>query len=267
MYKDTKNFVRFCTVCLSRKNAFKIPPAPHQPVEQSKESGETCHMDIFGPLKTTPKAFISQSTNVIRKNSLVNVAHIWHYRVRLRKSGQPIGRLRKTCKNAFPRTIPVSFGRLDTPITTESSLNFLGYYDDVNSDYLWSCDENSVAYVCPWIAFSELIRRPYLWSCDENSVAVLERWGETARSPFIPVTPPNFFSRADSPPRGCLGPKVDTGGWVELCLLVLSGALQISLEMWNRRSNQQPGHCRYITDAGVYRHHGRAADFFGSVAT
>ncbi|GFX98304.1 hypothetical protein TNCV_4909471 [Trichonephila clavipes] len=62
------------------------------------------------------------------ENSLVNVAlyhihHIWHYRVRLRKSGQPIGRLRKTCKNAFPRTIPVSFGRLDTPIATESRLN------------------------------------------------------------------------------------------------------------------------------------------------
>ncbi|GFV83579.1 retrovirus-related Pol polyprotein from transposon 412 [Trichonephila clavipes] len=55
MYKDTKNFVRSCTICLSRKNAFKIPPAPHQPVEQSQEPGETCHIDIFGPLKTTPK--------------------------------------------------------------------------------------------------------------------------------------------------------------------------------------------------------------------
>ncbi|GFS51666.1 retrovirus-related Pol polyprotein from transposon 17.6 [Trichonephila clavipes] len=55
MYKDTKNFVRSCTICLSRKNAFKIPPEPHQPVEQSTEPGETCHMDIFGPLKTTLK--------------------------------------------------------------------------------------------------------------------------------------------------------------------------------------------------------------------
>ncbi|GFT39802.1 integrase catalytic domain-containing protein [Trichonephila clavipes] len=55
MYKYTKNFVRSCTICLSRKNAFKIPPAPHQPVEQSQEPGETCHIDIFGPLKTTPK--------------------------------------------------------------------------------------------------------------------------------------------------------------------------------------------------------------------
>ncbi|GFX29078.1 integrase_H2C2 domain-containing protein [Trichonephila clavipes] len=37
MYKDTKNFVHSDTVRLSRKNAFKIPPAPHQPVEQSQE--------------------------------------------------------------------------------------------------------------------------------------------------------------------------------------------------------------------------------------
>ncbi|GFX20350.1 integrase catalytic domain-containing protein [Trichonephila clavipes] len=58
MYKDTKNFVRSCTVCLSRKNAFKISPAPHQLVEQSQEPGETCHVDIFGPLKTTPKGNI-----------------------------------------------------------------------------------------------------------------------------------------------------------------------------------------------------------------
>ncbi|GFU63495.1 integrase_H2C2 domain-containing protein [Trichonephila clavipes] len=55
MYKDTKRFVRSCTVCLSRRNAFKIPPAPHQPVEQSQEPGETCHIEIFGPLKTTLK--------------------------------------------------------------------------------------------------------------------------------------------------------------------------------------------------------------------
>ncbi|GFS99443.1 retrovirus-related Pol polyprotein from transposon 17.6 [Trichonephila clavipes] len=39
MYKDTKNFVRSCTVCLSRKNAFEIPPAPHQPEVQSQELG------------------------------------------------------------------------------------------------------------------------------------------------------------------------------------------------------------------------------------
>ncbi|GFY00094.1 gypsy retrotransposon integrase-like protein 1 [Trichonephila clavipes] len=55
MYKDTKKFVPSCTVCLSRKNAFKILQAPHQPVEQSQEPGETCYIDICGPLMTTPK--------------------------------------------------------------------------------------------------------------------------------------------------------------------------------------------------------------------
>ncbi|GFT22842.1 retrovirus-related Pol polyprotein from transposon 17.6 [Trichonephila clavipes] len=55
MYKDTKNFVRSCTICLSRKNSFKIPSAPHQSVEQSQEPGETCHIDIFRTIKTTPK--------------------------------------------------------------------------------------------------------------------------------------------------------------------------------------------------------------------
>ncbi|GFS93362.1 integrase_H2C2 domain-containing protein [Trichonephila clavipes] len=47
MYKDTKNFIRSRTVCLSRKNAFKIPPAPHQPVEQSQEPGEKRVILIF----------------------------------------------------------------------------------------------------------------------------------------------------------------------------------------------------------------------------
>ncbi|GFW01040.1 hypothetical protein TNCV_1762781 [Trichonephila clavipes] len=49
--------------------------------------------------------------------------HIWRYRVRMRESGQPVGRLRLTCKNAFSRTIPVRFGRLDTSIATEPILN------------------------------------------------------------------------------------------------------------------------------------------------
>ncbi|GFV70804.1 fatty acid synthase [Trichonephila clavipes] len=49
------------------------------------------------------------------KNSLLffaiyHIHHIWHYRERLHESGQPNGRLRKTCKNAFRRTIPVNFG-------------------------------------------------------------------------------------------------------------------------------------------------------------
>ncbi|GFY06772.1 hypothetical protein TNCV_2203051 [Trichonephila clavipes] len=84
-----------------------------------------CHSELVEALGNNA---LSYRTVARWKNSLVNVAlyhihHIWHYRVRLRESGQPIGRLRKTCKNAFPRTIPVSFGRLDTPIATESSLN------------------------------------------------------------------------------------------------------------------------------------------------
>ncbi|GFU67287.1 integrase catalytic domain-containing protein [Trichonephila clavipes] len=72
MYKDTKNFVRSCTVCLSRKNAFKIPPAPHQPVEQSQERGETCHIDIFGPLKTTPKVMGIHKRHISSYSTHVN---------------------------------------------------------------------------------------------------------------------------------------------------------------------------------------------------
>ncbi|GFX07103.1 retrovirus-related Pol polyprotein from transposon 17.6 [Trichonephila clavipes] len=72
MYKDTKNFVRSCTICLSRKNAFKIPPAPHQLVEQSTEPGETCHMDIFGPLKTTLKVMGIQKRHISSYSAHVN---------------------------------------------------------------------------------------------------------------------------------------------------------------------------------------------------
>ncbi|GFY13827.1 retrovirus-related Pol polyprotein from transposon 17.6 [Trichonephila clavipes] len=73
MYKDTKNFDRSCTICLSRKNAFKIPPAPHQPVEQSKEPGETCHMDIFGrSFKTTPKVMGIHKRHISSYSTHVN---------------------------------------------------------------------------------------------------------------------------------------------------------------------------------------------------
>ncbi|GFV68897.1 retrovirus-related Pol polyprotein from transposon 17.6 [Trichonephila clavipes] len=78
MYKDTKNFVRSCTICLSRKNAFKIPPAPHQPVEQSKEPGETCHMDIFGPLKTTPK---DQEASHVDLSTRATKQHHYDYKI------------------------------------------------------------------------------------------------------------------------------------------------------------------------------------------
>ncbi|GFW66894.1 transposon Tf2-6 polyprotein [Trichonephila clavipes] len=83
MYKDTKNFVRSCTVCLSRKNAFKIPPAPHQPVEQSQEPGETCHIDIFGPLKTTPKDAFTKYIHIVPlpdiKSSTISKAFFDNY--------------------------------------------------------------------------------------------------------------------------------------------------------------------------------------------
>ncbi|GFU09274.1 uncharacterized protein TNCV_2421571 [Trichonephila clavipes] len=46
--------------------------------------------------------------------------HIWHSRERLRDSGQTIGRLRKTCANAVPRTIPISLGPFDASIATKS---------------------------------------------------------------------------------------------------------------------------------------------------
>ncbi|GFV82667.1 transposon Tf2-9 polyprotein [Trichonephila clavipes] len=83
MYKDTKNFVRSCTVCLSRKTAFKIPPAPHQPVEQSQEPGETCHIDIFGPLKTTPKDAFTKYIHIVPlpdiKSSTISKAFFDNY--------------------------------------------------------------------------------------------------------------------------------------------------------------------------------------------
>lgn len=53
MYKDTKNFVQSCTICLERRSAFKTGTAPNEPVDQSMVPGERCHMDIFGPLKVT----------------------------------------------------------------------------------------------------------------------------------------------------------------------------------------------------------------------
>ncbi|GFX68320.1 retrovirus-related Pol polyprotein from transposon 17.6 [Trichonephila clavipes] len=84
MYKDTKNFVRSCTICLSRKNAFKIPPAPHQPVEQSTEPGETCHMDIFGPLKTTLKVLNNlkdQEASHVELSTRATKQHHYDYKI------------------------------------------------------------------------------------------------------------------------------------------------------------------------------------------
>ncbi|GFX50499.1 hypothetical protein TNCV_1042151 [Trichonephila clavipes] len=41
----------------------------------------------------------------------------------MRESDQTIGRLRKTCNNAVPRTIPISLGPFDASIATKSILN------------------------------------------------------------------------------------------------------------------------------------------------
>ncbi|GFX17471.1 integrase catalytic domain-containing protein [Trichonephila clavipes] len=78
MYKDTKNFVRSCIICLSRKNAFKIPPAPHQLVEQSTEPGETCHMDISGPLKPRLK---DQEASHVELSTRATKQHHYDYKI------------------------------------------------------------------------------------------------------------------------------------------------------------------------------------------
>ncbi|GFW64924.1 gypsy retrotransposon integrase-like protein 1 [Trichonephila clavipes] len=83
MYKDTKNFVRSCTICLSRKTPLKIPPAPHQLVEQNTEPGETCHMDIFGPLKTTLKDAFTKYIHIVPlpdiRSSTISKAFFYNY--------------------------------------------------------------------------------------------------------------------------------------------------------------------------------------------
>ncbi|GFX93224.1 hypothetical protein TNCV_4761031 [Trichonephila clavipes] len=71
----------------------------------------------------------------------------------------------------------VGFGKIGRFLRgVDITFSMFWVYDDVNSDYLWNCDEIGFAYVCTWIAFSELIRRPYLWSSDENSVAYNCPW-------------------------------------------------------------------------------------------
>ncbi|GFW63541.1 hypothetical protein TNCV_402071 [Trichonephila clavipes] len=47
------------------KTLSKFLPALHQPVEQSQELRETCHIDIFGPLKTTPKGKEFPANNLL----------------------------------------------------------------------------------------------------------------------------------------------------------------------------------------------------------
>ncbi|GFS59327.1 integrase catalytic domain-containing protein [Trichonephila clavipes] len=58
--------------------SFKIPPAPHQPVEQSQEPGETFHIDIFGPLKTTPK---EQDASHVDLSTRATKQHHYDYKI------------------------------------------------------------------------------------------------------------------------------------------------------------------------------------------
>ncbi|GFU79017.1 acyl-CoA dehydrogenase family member 11 [Trichonephila clavipes] len=123
--------------------------------------------------------------------ALYPIHHIWHYRVRLRESGQPIGRLRKARNNAFPRTIPVSFIRLDTSIATESSLNVKREISDdlqcfgdriVNEidDLGWECELNlpSLENTDVWGRRTDELRTCHAWkkqhdiSAEEGIVAI-----------------------------------------------------------------------------------------------
>ncbi|GFY54256.1 integrase catalytic domain-containing protein [Trichonephila inaurata madagascariensis] len=61
MYKRTKNFVRSCIICLSRKNAFQVPPAPHQPVEQSQEPDAFTKYIHIVPLPDIKSSTISKA--------------------------------------------------------------------------------------------------------------------------------------------------------------------------------------------------------------
>ncbi|PRD24094.1 UNVERIFIED_CONTAM: hypothetical protein NCL1_44679 [Trichonephila clavipes] len=80
-------------------------------------------LDLF------PSSTISIGTNIIRKiveSMLLSIIFITSGKnsgERLREFGQPVERLRKTCKKTLPGTIPFRFGRVDTSIATESVLD------------------------------------------------------------------------------------------------------------------------------------------------
>ncbi|GFX71363.1 uncharacterized protein TNCV_2453741 [Trichonephila clavipes] len=80
---------------------------------------------------------------------------------RLRESGQPIERLRKTCKKAVPGTIPLSFGRVDTSIATESVLNSHIAHDEA---------------VIVRIAYAENIASLAETALSRNEVATVDEW-------------------------------------------------------------------------------------------
>ncbi|GFV78927.1 integrase catalytic domain-containing protein [Trichonephila clavipes] len=134
MYKDTKNFVRSCTICLSRKNAFKIPPAPHQLVEQSTEPGETCHMDIFGPLKTTLKVMGIQKRHISSYSTHVNG--------RVEKPNQSLANILASIsqnRNDWDEQLPHTMLALNSAIheATYTSPFFLEHGRDIRLSYTY----------------------------------------------------------------------------------------------------------------------------------
>ncbi|GFV26009.1 integrase catalytic domain-containing protein [Trichonephila clavipes] len=143
MYKDTKNFVRSCTICLSRKNVFKIPPAPHQPVEQSQEPGETCHIDIFGPLKSTPKGseFLEFCRVMgIRKRHISNYSA--HVNGRVEKPNQSLANILASITlntNDWDEQLPYTMLVLNSVIheATYTSPFFLEHGRDILLSYIY----------------------------------------------------------------------------------------------------------------------------------
>ncbi|GFY11402.1 integrase catalytic domain-containing protein [Trichonephila clavipes] len=140
MYKDTKNFVRSCTICLSRKNAFKIPPAPHQPVEQSTEPGETCHMDIFGPLKTTPKVMGIHKRHISSYSAHVNG--------RVEKPNQSLANILASISqntNDWDEQLPHTMLALNSAIheATYTSPFFLEHGRDIRLSYTYEKNSNT----------------------------------------------------------------------------------------------------------------------------
>ncbi|GFV19504.1 integrase catalytic domain-containing protein [Trichonephila clavipes] len=143
MYKDTKNFVRSCTICLSRKNAFKIPPAPHQPVEQSQEPGETSHIDIFGPLKTTPKETHIKKRHItyhIQKRHISSYSA--HVNGRVEKPNQSLANILASISqntNDWDEQLPHTMLALNSAIheATYTSPFFLEHGRDIRLSYTY----------------------------------------------------------------------------------------------------------------------------------
>ncbi|GFW95205.1 integrase catalytic domain-containing protein [Trichonephila clavipes] len=125
------------------KNAFKIPPAPHQLVEQSQEPGETCHIDIFGPLKTTPKGseFLEFCRVMgIQKRHISNYSA--HVNGRVEKPNQSLANIVASITqntNDWDEQLPHTMLALNSAIheATYSSPFFLEHDRDIRLSYTY----------------------------------------------------------------------------------------------------------------------------------